>query len=243
MWKYLLAAVLALGLTSSSAQVPMTGAGKGAPASGGGPLVFTATDVSQPWQSSSIALPVTFSANIGTASSDRRVIVVIAVDGSLTQGVLSAVTINGVNANKDVGIDPNSQGIYIYSALVTSGSGAQSIVINGSGAFPNGVGIAVGTITGSATSSLSATNSVGLSNLPDPHSLTTVVPTNGVGIVGVCTDRAFTPVWTNATGDANLTEPNHNTMSLQMAHTTNNSPSFTGANNFGVAMVAATYAP
>jgi hypothetical protein len=62
-------------------------------------------------------------------------------------------------------------------------------------------------------------------------------------VVGVIVDRAITPTWTNATGDANITEPSGNLEAILMAHTTNNSPSFTGANNFSLEMVAATFGP
>jgi len=171
------------------------------------------------------------------------VAVVITVDGNASNGVISAVTIGGNSATKAVGIDPGAagQGDYIYYLKVTTGTTA-NIVISCNG-FPGGIGIAVGTITGSATTTFSASNTVGPSAVADPHSLTTTVPSNGIGIVGVIVDRATTPTWTGATGDANITEVGGNAMALLMAHTTNNSPSFTGANNFNLTMVAATFGP
>lgn len=210
---------------------------------GGGTLTYTATAVATAWQTS-VSPPATFTAvAIGTASSDRIVVVSITVDGNASNGVISGVTIGGSGAAKAVGIDPTvaGQGVYIYSLLVTSGTTA-NIVISCSG-FPSGIGISVGNIKGSATATVNATNSVGPSTVADPHSLTTVVPANGVGVVAAIIDRAITPSWTNATGDANISEVSAGAMSLQQAHTTNNTPSFTGANNFQLAMVAATWGP
>jgi hypothetical protein len=76
--------------------------------------------------------------------------VVIAVDGTATNGVVSGVTIGGSAATQAVKIDPTAtvKGVYIYYLKVTTGTTA-NIVVSCSG-FPGGIGIAVGAITGSA---------------------------------------------------------------------------------------------
>lgn len=212
---------------------------------GGGPLTFTPTATAVAWQVGPTS-PVSFSANIGTASADRFVVVVANTDAGSVNGVVTAVTINGVNATLAVGAAPAdgvTPGTYIWYALVTLGSGSQTISVSTVGTFPAGVGIAVGTITGSATATISATNTVAGAATADPHSITAVVPANGVAVIGVATDRLLTPTWTNATGDASTHEVGANAYGLLMAHGTANSPSFTGANNFGVGMAMATFKP
>jgi hypothetical protein len=216
-----------------------------APSSGGSALTFTPTATTVAW-SVAPSPPVTFSAvSIGTASSDRIVVAVLAVDGNATNGVISGITIGGTSATQAAKLDPTAtiKGIYIYYLKVTSGTTA-NIVVSCSG-FPGGIGLAVGIITGSATTSLgtSATSDQWTSPQSDPHSITATIPTNGVGVVGVTIDRATTPTWTNATGDANTTEPSGNTEAMLMAHTTNNSPSFTGANSFAMVLASAPFGP
>lgn len=236
---------------SALAQSPMSGFPPGtfqsrAPldaAPAGSSLTFTATDVATAWQTG-ITPPATFTnMAAGSASSDRILVAVIAVEGNALNGIISAVTIGGVVATKNSFIDSGAagQGVYIYSAPVPTGTTA-TVIIACTG-FPSGIGVALGKITGSATTAFSAQNTVGPSAVADPHSITTTVPANGVGIVGVNVDRALTPSWTNATGDANITEVGGGALALLMAHTANNSPSFTGANGFSLAIVAATYAP
>jgi hypothetical protein len=210
---------------------------------GGGTLTFTPTATATAWQTS-ISPPATFSSvSIGTASSDRVVVVVISVDGNATNGVISGVSIGGSTATQAAKLDPTGtiKGVYIYYLKVTTGTTA-NIVISCSG-FPSGIGIAVGIITGSATTALGtpATSDQWTTPQADPHSITATVPTNGVGVVAVTVDRAITPVWINATADAHTNEGAGNALDLLMAHTTNNSPSFTGANNFGVLMASAPF--
>lgn len=210
-------------------------------AGGGGALTFTATDTAVAWQNSQSAATFT-NAAIGTASSDRLVVVAIAIDGN-ANGVVSGVTIGGNAATKAVGVDPTGGaqgGIYIFHRLVTTGTTASIVVTT---VFSNSIGIGVGIITGSASVAVSATNSAAFATTTDPHSLTTTVPANGVGVAAAVIDRAATASWTNATGIVDTQSTGGNQFNLFMAHGTNNSPSFTGANNFTVGMAMATYAP
>lgn len=213
-------------------------------------LAFTATATSVPW-SLAVTPPAVFnSVSIGAASSDRIVVVCIGVDGDAGDGVVSGVTIDSgggpVAMTQAVGQDPTSgsfpvfdAGQYIFYKLVTSGTTANiSVACSG---FPSGLGISVGIITGDAAAAVSATQVVAAAATADPHAITASVPANGVGIVAATVDRAFTPSWTNATGDTNNNEGGGNDHALLMAHGTSSSPSFTGANNFGVGMVMGTF--
>lgn len=209
------------------------------------PLTFTPTATAVAWQVGPTSPTLFTSTNIGTPSADRIVVVVANADASTANGVVTGVVINGVNATLAVGVPPangTTPSTYIWYALVTAGSSV-TIEVDTAGAFPSGVGIAVGTITGSATATISATNTVAGAATADPHSITAVVPANGVAVVGVATDRLITATWTSATGDASTHEVGANGFGLLMAHGTANSPSFTGANGFGVGMAMATFKP
>lgn len=202
-------------------------------------LVFTSTATSTAW-ATSVTPPLTFTAmSIGTASADRVVIATIGVDGNATNGVISGVTIGGVTATKRSFVDANANGFgtYIYEAAVPTGTTA-NVVISCNG-FPSGIACALGIITGGA--SFSAQTTAAYAAVADPHGLTTTVPANGVGIFLTLVDRTTTPSYTNATGYANIDHSGNSASDLLAASTTNNSPSFTGANFFGLQKVAATW--
>lgn len=216
--------------------------------SGGGTLTFTPSATTVPWVTGP-SPPTNFSADIGTASADRIVVVAIAVDAGTAQ-VVSGVTINGVTATKDSFFDPPSSlgggggGLYIYHALVTSGSGSQTIQLQSAG-FPGAWGIAVGMITGSATASFSAGNVKAFTASQfDPQVMTsTTIPANGVGVVCTILDRPGTPSWSGAALAKTTTATLGNQFTLSMASGTNPAPSFTGANGFGVGMAMTTFGP
>lgn len=94
-------------------------------------------------QTSVGASTATFSANIGTATSDRIVVVGIQhTGGGIT---ISGITIAGTSANKVYNDAGAKQ--YLFELKETSHSGAQNIVVSGSGNFTD-IGIIVGTLTG-----------------------------------------------------------------------------------------------
>jgi hypothetical protein len=206
---------------------------------GGGALTFTVTDVAQAWQAASD--PITWTGvAIGTATSDRIVVVTVSGDAA---NDLSSVTVGGISATRAVGTTMTgfADGTQIWFASVPTGTTATIVVAAGS--FINEIAIAVGIITGSATTAVSATQTVAIATIADPHLITATVPTNGVALISVLVDRATTPSWTNATGDANIQQVGGNSFCHLMAHGISSTPSFTGADNFSLTMAMATFGP
>lgn len=214
-------------------------------AGSGTSLTFTATDVSQVFQTGSGTLTWT-GVNIGTASSDR--IVVVAVSGEGNAGTSISVTIGGVTATRAIGINllRNMGGTEIWYLPITSGTTATIVVTADGGAtFMSEAGIAVGKITGSATATVSAVNTADTwaSAVADPHSISAAVPANGVGIISAVIDRNVTATWSGATGDATINQVGGNARALLMAHGISSAPSFTGANNFSTVLTMVTFGP
>jgi hypothetical protein len=100
----------------------------------------------------------TYSINIGTASADRLVVVGVGAANAAP----TAVTVAGVTMTADVvaGAGPAAG---MYSALVTSGSGAQNVVVTGMGAFTE-CGVSVWTCTGLSSNLVKHTGSINGSN-------------------------------------------------------------------------------
>jgi hypothetical protein len=130
----------------------------------------------------------------------------------------------------------------IYAGVVAAG-GTQAVEVTTVNAFPSGVHVMVGTITGSATTAVANTANVPSAASPDPHSITATVPTNGVAVVTMLVDRPFTPVITGATSDGKVNNPGSNACSSAMGHGTASTVSFTGANGFGLGLLMATWGP
>jgi hypothetical protein len=131
--------------------ISLTGAGKvcGAPSGGGAAFTFQGSG-----SNGNNSATRTFSIDIGTASADRLVVVAV---GSQS-GPPSGITAAGVSLTQDV-VATNSQSVAIYSALVTSGSGAQNVVVSGVSAF-NEVGVAVWVGTGLSSNTVKQTGFV-----------------------------------------------------------------------------------
>src|SRR6266849_7430866 len=89
--------------------------------SSGGP-VYVFRDIQDSQVGSNTA---TYTVDIGTASAGRLVVVALA---SQVGAVPTVFTVNGTNLTKDVG-SLNASTTSIWSALVASGSGPQSIVL------------------------------------------------------------------------------------------------------------------
>lgn len=139
----------------------------------------------------SSASSFTFSIDIGTASSDRYVIV--GVGGCQATQTISSLTINGVTATAIVTVN-GAETSAIYIANVTSGSGAQNVVVNWSGSQPV-CGVGVWTLTG--ISSTSAYNTQ--SSTANPFTATLSTLSGGVSVAYVMVTNATTYTWTNLT--------------------------------------------
>lgn len=176
------------------------------------------------------------------------VVVVIGVDGSGTQGDVTGVTVGVFGMTPGPQLQPSVSsdlGVSIFYLKETTLSGSQNIVVTTSGIFPSAVCAQVGMITGSSTVAFGSSGTTAVASASDPRSVSaaSAVPANGVAVIGVQVDRAFTPSWTGATNDKNVTEGGGNAVAMAMAHGTAQSPSFTGANGFRAGLVIATFGP
>ena len=109
----------------------------------------------------------TYSVNIGTASSDRLVIVATAIGISTT---ITSVTVNGVTLNQDT-FQNSTWALGIFSGLVTAGSGAQTIIVTYvNGAFQN-KDVFVWTATGLNSNLVKHTMTTILGNSPSSGSI------------------------------------------------------------------------
>jgi hypothetical protein len=206
-------------------------------------LTFTPTDVTQAWKNSASS-PITFSANIGTAATDRIVVVAVYLESSGT--ATTGVTANGVALTPIVSYSMSAsmqQSIYASAPGAVSGSGVQNVVVTTVNAFPSAIEIMVGTITGSAAATAGPTASVPCAASPDPHVITATVPANGVAVIAMQVDRAFTPVITGATGAGNVRNTASNLTTAAIGYGNTNTVSFTGANGFELGILMATWGP
>lgn len=149
----LIAILLSLWLAPAWAQVPMTGAGKGAPGSSASTATITLTDSSTACnQNDTTGGTLTCALNIGTADSNKKNIVVITLGNSYDASP-TAVSIDGVNCTA-AGVGSSSGGMKTYTgsgsvitsyagqiifawADVTTG-GTKNIVITGGTSVGNG---------------------------------------------------------------------------------------------------------
>jgi hypothetical protein len=245
-----LAAIAFAVCSPSSAQVGglmFPGPGSFASSGGGGTLTFVATDTTQTWQTSGASF--TFAATIGTASTDRLVVVAISHD-AITGNDVSGVTINTLAMTKATssgvssGVGPASD--IWYRMTPTSdiaGSTASIVVTIGGTNFSSDLVITVGKITGSATATLGPVANVPSASTPDAHAISATIPTNGVAVMLAGIDRNTTISWIGATKDSNINETGGGAVAQSMAHGTSSSVSFTGANNFSNSSAMATFGP
>lgn len=134
---------------------------------------------------------VTLSVDIGTASSDRYVIV--GVGGAVTTQTISSLTIAGTSATQIIAVN-GAETSAIWMALVTSGSGSQNIVVNWSGT-QNVCGVAVWTLTG-----VSGTTPVDTkSSTANPFTATLSTVSGGVAVAYVMVSNTTSYTWTNLT--------------------------------------------
>ncbi len=213
---------------------------------GGGGITFTATATAS--AAPGFATSGNFSMDIGTASSDRVVIVVIGNDGNATIGT---VTVNGVTATLGVGNgtagSTNNSGMWY--ANVPSGSGVQTVAWSGASLGVAGIACVVGYLTGqSGGGSVTPTNSGFYNtNQAQPQGpLAITVPSGGIAIdgIGASFSVSTTPTmtWTGTTsgsGDLAIGNLGGNGVQAAMAHSTSSgnvtasssaSMDYTGAN-------------
>ena len=165
--------------------------------------------------------------NIGTASSNREVVVGVSSENS-NSCVVAALTIGGVYATEATSSDGGHQNTAsIWYATIPSGTTAN--ITLGCGNLPSDfglVGILAGTITGASPAAPTATgvhpSDFTANPQPIPTSGTITVPTNGAAvIIGEGPSGCASPVWTNTTsssGDYTVSTTTEDTMAWVMAH-------------------------
>jgi hypothetical protein len=179
--------------------------------------------------------------NIGTASSNRMVVIGVANENGGDAGIAS-VTIGGILAAKATTSDPDKDFASLWYAVVPTGSRANIVVICKTGALGL-TGLLVGTISGASSAAPTATATHPRDFTADPQSIPTsgtlTVPTNGAAVAfGVVeSDATNTLSWTsasNSNGDLYVYNGDGNTMSMLMAHSyTGGSASFTVSGSVG----------
>lgn len=195
----------------------------------GGTLAYTATDTgvfayTGPTSSTTFA-----SKNIGTASSDR--IVVVQISGYYGSGVTTTTcSVGGVALTKVAATAYGAAGgmlCEIWAGLITTGTSAD-IVYTGTGTTYNlgALVMSVGHIKGSATASVSASavQERAFNTPVDAHMAAVTVPANGVLLMmGMGYENVSgTPVW--GAGMANdfgpVTQVSDNTVTAVAGHST-----------------------
>jgi hypothetical protein len=144
---------------------------------------------------------------IGTAASDRVVVVTISWTGSSSSNMdipTNGVAIGGVTATRAVYSRPGSKGTAVYFALVTTGTTADIGITGYSNGWVDEIIINTASFTGSAAASvLSANNDV---TPAYPNGLTTTptitIPTGGPGVIAEIATNAGSAgntTWSGAT--------------------------------------------
>jgi hypothetical protein len=190
----LIALALLFHVTAGYAQgMMMTGAGsspKAAAGGGGGGITFTPTDAQTATPGFGAG---TFTANIGTPSVDR--IVIVSYQGNSGSSI---PTLNGTAMNVAAGDSVATYNNALYYASVPTGTTATI----GYGGGMSAVSIAVGILTGqSGGASATPVNPV----TGSPPSVTMTIPAGGVGIIGAGAYYAgASPVftWTGTTSSS-----------------------------------------
>jgi hypothetical protein len=181
------------------------------PAAGaGGSLTFTAIANPTAIGGGGITSPASFSAvAIGTASSDRIVVVSVVnkmATSTLPNSTVTGVTIGGVSAAQATIQRTSQHENSIWWLLVTSGTTATiAVTISSGSGWSDGVCIQVGTITGSATASVSSTVTATppFYAFTNSNAGTVTVATGGVAVIsGVNDSSPGTTSWTNTTSSS-----------------------------------------
>jgi hypothetical protein len=237
------------GIVYSEWALALTGAGKGAPDAASASLAFTLTDANATfnnagwyWYSGGTG---GVTQNIGAATADR--VVVLFVSAYANVSTVAGITIAGYAVTKAAEIDGTSTSFYsgIYYLLVTPAMVAGSTALIKTTQNVYDLNIMVGTITGSASATFSATgNKPHTTFSADPQSVSCAVPTNGVGVVTGLSQLAgwITPSWSGDVGNANITG-GMTSVNAFVGSGGSSSPSFTGANNATIQLLMVTFGP
>lgn len=197
-----LAALIWLACWPALAQIPTTGAGLGAPSSGGGGSP-TWTPLTTACQTAGFVGTVTFT---GVTLATGTVVFAVA-DDQYGNYAPATATINGNAATNAIG--STSKGLGLFSANNTGSSG--NIVV--SGVSFNAVCIAVGVLNNLSSSTPTATAAGSTFNFSgsQPYALgsTLTVNSGGFGIVAMAAEQGGATTrlpytWTGATRDATL---------------------------------------
>jgi hypothetical protein len=176
---------------------------------GGGFATYAASD--NPASQSTGTSTATFNGvNIGTAASNRVVVVI----SSCESNVGTAVTIGGISASLAIGESTGVSSLQIWYATVPTGTTA-TIIHTAAGNAIQQV-IQVGYFYSGASTTPSNTNSIGQGT--SPQSLAVTVPTGGFGVFGGYATTNVSVAWsgTNVISDFITSTPNGS--SLGSAH-------------------------
>lgn len=143
----------------------------------------------------------TFSSHsIGTAASDRYVIVAVACRGSFASATIASVTVAGTSCTQAVASTSTAgtAQIWITNAAITSGTTGDVVVTTGGGAQVNNCGIGTYAATGLASATASATNTT----TSDNTARSLAVTAGGIAVGLMRSNEAATGsavAWTNIT--------------------------------------------
>lgn len=200
-------AAFVLGLLPSAAQAQLTLTGAGRGGGGGAACVGLCLTYRGHYESATDATSYTSTASaLGTASSDRVVIVALASGTSGANANFSAVTVGGVSATRIVNTTGggSTRLLEMWFALVPSGS-TGDIVVTASSTVQR-LALDWWTITGTTQTTYAARNAANVevnTNGGSISSTALTVPTGGVGIVAVRVNNTAlptTPVLTQSSG-------------------------------------------
>ena len=209
---------LALCVFAASAQVPMTGAGLGAPASG---ITFSFGWTAGAVEASAGTTITYSSLSFGTVDSNR-IIAVVACARMATVNTISSMTIGGISASAVSNTiaqtgGTNGSNCQMFQAAVPTGTTGSVVVTYGAATARTGITV-YRIVTGTTTATSSSSNN-GSSN---PLTCTLTLPGSGGGFVANWQSSTTTATtWTNATETYTATAAGSSRMSSATA-TANN---------------------
>ena len=180
--------------------------------------------------------------SIGTASSNRLVVVGVGNNNGNNNGGIASVMIGGISATEATTSDPGKDRASLWYATVPTGATTTIVVVCNTGAFEL-AGILVGDITGASSATPTANGRHPSDSIADPQAIPSsgsiTVPKNGIAVVFGNGNSTGTQSisWTgasSASGDWYTHNESGNTQSDVMAHSyKNGSNSFTVAGSIG----------
>ena len=221
-------------LGQSHAQVPMTGAGLGKPASGGASPTWTATG--NPASQNTGTTSATFT-SVGIGSPAASDVLVANFDSEST--VASGITCNGNAMTKQVEESSTISGLQIWSitasACGVTGTATTTFVASAGGSMNNEV-LQVGKLTGvNSTPTTTGTAASGTS-------IGVTVPSTGFAIIGAYASPGIVVSWTGGTQDFATNVPASD--NLYLVHTqTTGTVSETGVTSGNIHFVYVAWGP